>query len=136
MREALAQHDLALPNEAIVDDGGLDAQAGRAAWRTLLERGVRATAVVCSNDLIAAGVIIECQVAGLRVPQDVSVTGYNDSALAGAFEPSITSVETPVDLHANEVARVMLAALRDKQPVPVLRLPTRLLARASSGPAP
>jgi DNA-binding LacI/PurR family transcriptional regulator len=70
------------------------------------------------------------------VPQDVSVTGYNDSALAGAFEPSITSVETPVDLHANEVARVMLAALRDKQPVPVLRLPTRLLARASSGPAP
>ncbi len=136
VREALAQHDLALPNEAIVDDGGLDAPAGRAAWRTLRERGVRATAVVCSNDLIAAGVIIECQASGQRVPQDVSVTGYNDSALAGAFEPAITSVDTPVDLHAHEVARVILAALRDKQPVPVLRLPTRLLARASSGPAP
>jgi hypothetical protein len=52
---------------------------------------------------------------GLRVPQDVSVTGYNDSALAGAFEPAITSVDTPVDLHAQEVARVLLAALRDKR---------------------
>jgi DNA-binding LacI/PurR family transcriptional regulator len=79
---------------------------------------VRATAVVCSNDLIAAGVILECQASGLRVPQDVSVTGYNDSALAGAFEPAITSVDTPVDLHAQEVARVLLAALRDKQPLP------------------
>ena len=136
IREALAQHDLALPNEALVDDGGLDAPAGRAAWRTLRERGVRASAVVCSNDLIAAGVILECQASGLRVPQDVSVTGYNDSALAGAFEPAITTVETPVDLHAREVARVLLAALRDKQPVPMLRLPTRLCVRASSGPAP
>jgi DNA-binding LacI/PurR family transcriptional regulator len=92
--------------------------------------------VICSNDLIAAGVMLDARPRGLRVPQDVSVTGYNDSALAGAFEPTLTSVDTPLDLHAREVARVMLAALRDRLPFPTVRLPTLLRARGSSGPAP
>jgi LacI family transcriptional regulator len=135
VREALAQHGLALPNAALVDDGGLDAPAGRSAWRTLRARGQQASAVICSNDLIAAGVILECQAQGLRVPQQVSVTGYNDSALAGAFEPAITSVDTPVELHAQEVARVLLAALREQQPISAVRLPTQLRVRASTGPA-
>lgn len=136
VREALARHGLALPATAVVDDGGLDAPAGRDAVRTLCARGVRATAIVCSNDLIAAGAIVECQALGLDVPGDVSVTGYNDSSLARAFEPAITSVETPVDLHASEVARVLLGALRERAPIPSLRLPTQLHRRASSGPAP
>ena len=136
IREALAHHGLALAAPCIVDDLGLDAPAGRAAWRTLRERGEQPTAVICSNDLIAAGVILECQASGLRVPQDVSVTGYNDSALAGAFEPTITSVDTPLDLHAQEVARAMLATLRDGQPLPPVRLPTQLRVRGSTGPAP
>ncbi|MBL0148910.1 MAG: substrate-binding domain-containing protein [Ideonella sp.] len=72
----------------------------------------------------------------MKVPEDLSVTGYNDSALAGAFEPAITSVDTPVDLHAQEVARAMLAALRDGQPFPLVRLPTQLRVRASTGRAP
>lgn len=135
IREALARHDLALPAAAVVDDGGLDALAGREALRTLLDRGVSATAVLCSNDLIAAGVILEARAAGLRVPDDLSVTGYNDSALARAFEPAITSVDTPVDPHAQAVADAMLAALRDGAPMPVLRLPTRLRLRRSTGPA-
>ena len=135
IRETLARHGLALSNDAIVDDGGLDAAAGRSACSTLLARGIKPTAVVCSNDLIAAGVILECQSRGLGVPADVSVTGYNDSGLAGAFEPSITSVDTPLDVHAREVARVMLAALRDSAPFPAIRLPTQLRVRNSTGPA-
>jgi LacI family transcriptional regulator len=136
VREALAGHGLPLHPQAVVDDGGLDAPAGREALRTLRARGVTATAVVCSNDLIAAGVLLEAQSLGLRVPQDLSVTGYNDSSLASAFEPAITSVDTPVELHAQEVARVLVAALRDGEPIPRIRLPTELRVRASSGPAP
>lgn len=136
IREALATHGLALPTQAVVDDGGLDATAGREALRTLGARRVGATAVICSNDLLAAGVLLEARAQGLRVPQDLSVTGYNDSSLASAFEPAITSVDTPVDLHAHEVARVLLAVLRDGAAVPRLRLPTQLRVRASSGPAP
>lgn len=135
IREALAGHGLALPPQAVVDDGGLDALAGREALRTLRARGVAATAVVCSNDLIAAGVLLEAQALGLRVPQDLSVTGYNDSSLASAFEPAITSVDTPVELHAQEVARVLVAALRNGEAIPCIRLPTQLRVRASSGPA-
>lgn len=136
IREAMAGHGLALSNQEVVDDGGLDAASGRAAYQTLTQRGVQATAIICSNDLIAAGVILECQSRGLRVPQDVSVTGYNDSELASAFEPPITSVDTPLEMHAQEVAKAMLAALRDSQPFPVIRLPTYLRVRNSTGPAP
>ena len=64
------------------------------------------------------------------------MTGYNDSGLARAFEPAITSVDTPVDLHAQEVARVMLAVLRREAPVPTIRLPTHLRVRQSTGLAP
>ena len=136
IREALARHDLSISNSAIVDDGGLDAAAGRLAYQALRERGIQATAVICSNDLIAAGVILACGACGQQVPADVSVTGYNDSGLAGAFEPAITSVDTPVAVHAQEVARVMLAALRDGEPIPVIRLATHLRVRGSTGPAP
>ena len=136
IRDALAGHGLPLPPLAVVDDGGLDAAAGRDALRTLRNRGVAFSAVVCSNDLLAAGVLLEARVMGLRSPQDLSVTGYNDSSLASAFEPAITSVDTPVDLHAREVARVLLAVLREGAAIPRLRLPTQLQARASSGPAP
>ena len=128
-----ARHGLALPKQAIVDDGGMDAAAGREAVKTLRDRQYSATAVICSNDLIAAGVILECQSLGLKVPQDISVTGYNDSALARAFEPAITSVETPLDLHAQEVAKAMVAALCDGVEFPSLVLPTRLKIRNSTG---
>lgn len=134
IRESMAQHGLALPPQAIVEDGGLDAAAGRDAFKTLQSRGYPATAIICSNDLIAAGVILECQSQGLHVPGDISVTGYNDTDLATAFEPSITSVETPLDIHAQEVANAMLAALRDGEPFPKLRLPTHLKIRHSTGP--
>ncbi len=132
IREALARHGLALSKQAIVDDGGMDAAAGREAVKTLRDRQFPATAIVCSNDMIAAGVILECQSMGLRVPQDISVTGYNDSGLARAFEPSITSVETPLDLHAKEVAKAMIAALSDGAPFPSLVLPTQLQIRSST----
>lgn len=134
IRDALAEHGIALSNQEVVDDGGLDAASGRAAYQTLLQRGVNATAIICSNDLIAAGVILECQAKGLRVSQDVSVTGYNDSELASAFEPPITSVDTPLEIHAQEVAKAMLAALREDEPFPIIRLPTYLRIRKSTGP--
>ena len=134
IRDGLAENGLALSNQEVVDDGGLDAAAGRSAYQTLLQRGVNATAIICSNDIIAAGVILECKAKGLRVSQDVSVTGYNDSELASAFEPPITSVDTPLEIHAQEVAKAMLAALRDDQPFPIIRLPTYLRIRKSTGP--
>ena len=68
------------------------------------------------------------------MPQVVSVTGYNDSELASAFEPPITSVDTPLEIHAQEVAKAMLAALREDQLFPFIRLPTYLRVRNSTGP--
>ena len=46
----------AIANQEVVDNGGLDAASGRPAYQTLLDRGVKPTAIICSNDLIAVGV--------------------------------------------------------------------------------
>ena len=136
VREALAEAGVALPAAAVVDDGGLGIASGRVAWRVLRERGIPATAVLCSNDNLAAGVILECQDSGLQVPRDLSVSGYNDLEIAAAFRPPITTVRTPVDRHAASVAEALLAMLQHGAPAPQLRLQTELVLRASTGPAP
>lgn len=136
VRDALAEAGVALPAGAVVDDVGFGAADGRAALRTLRQRGVRPTAVVCSNDLLAVGVVLQAQADGLVVPRDLSVSGYNDLDLAAAFEPPLTTVATPIADHASRLADALLALARGERVDAGAPLPTRLVVRGSTGPAP
>lgn len=136
VREALADAGVALPAAAVVDDRGFGIAGGRAALLELRERAVAATAVICSNDAIAAGVVLQAQALGLHVPRDLSVTGYNDIDLAAAFEPPLTSVATPMAEHAAQVVEALLALADGRMPDTPAALPTRLVPRGSSGKAP
>lgn len=69
-------------------------EAGRAAAADLLDKGV--TAIVCGNDQLAVGAIQAAQARGPRVPDDISVTGYDDSPLALQSSPLLTTVRQPV----------------------------------------
>lgn len=136
VRDALADAGVPLSGAAVVDDLGFDIAAGRQALQALSGRGISASAVICSNDHLAAGVILQARAAGLSVPHDLSVTGYNDTELGAAFEPPITSVATPMVVHATQVVDALLA-LAAGQAVDVSQaLPTTLLVRGSTGPAP
>lgn len=136
IRDALADAGVALPAAAVVDDQGFGLPGGRAALQELTRRGEVPTAVVCSNDLIAAGVILQARAQGLRVPVDLSVTGYNDLDLASAFEPPITTVATPMAEHASRVVDALMALLEGEMPAPDGPLVTQLVVRGSTGPAP
>ena len=89
-------------------------------------------AIVCGNDLIAVGVLGACERIGIRVPEDVVVSGYDDIELARMCRPSLTTVRQPINDLTMQGISLLLARLleRDRTPQRVL-LQTELIIRQS-----
>jgi LacI family transcriptional regulator len=101
-----------------------------AATRALTARP-RPTALVCDDDLLAAGACKAARRLGLRVPEDVSVTGFDDLSLATALEPELTTVRLPAEEVGAAGMRALLAALEGRAAhAPVL--PVQLVRRGST----
>ncbi|MFG2331956.1 LacI family DNA-binding transcriptional regulator [Streptomyces sp. NPDC048604] len=114
----------------------LDVAGARAAAEQALSGpGPRATAVICDDDILAAGACKAVRRLGLRVPEDVSVTGFDDLALATAVEPELTTVRLPAERIGEQGMAALLAVLAGEEPEPG-DLPVTLVTRASSGPPP
>ncbi|MGN6199629.1 LacI family DNA-binding transcriptional regulator [Humibacter sp.] len=110
-------------------------EAGQAAAARLLGTGV--TAIVCASDPLALGVIRAVRRAGLRVPEDVSVVGYDDSALMGCVEPPLTTVRQPIEPMGRMVMELLTAQISGVRPsVDEFLFEPELVVRASTGPAP
>ncbi len=122
----------------VVEAPALTVEAGqRVLDRVLTERGLRPTAVVAGNDLIALGVIRSLRAHGLSCPGDVSVIGFNDIVFAQDFYPPLTTVRVPTLEMGAEAARLLLEAIEgDAQERISVRLPVSLIVRGSTGPAP
>ncbi|GAB2871328.1 LacI family DNA-binding transcriptional regulator [Actinoallomurus bryophytorum] len=111
----------------------IDVTAARTAALALLDRGDRPSALVCDDDLIAAGAYKAARALGLEVPADLSVTGFDDILVATALEPELTTIRLP----AEELgARAMTALLErlDGQTPPDVSLPGELIVRGSTAP--
>jgi LacI family transcriptional regulator len=95
------------------------------------------TAVVAHNDAVAIGELDRLHRSGLRVPQDVSVTGYDDIALAAHALIGLTTVGTDAELAGEVAAEQLILAVREHRHVRHRHLqPARLAVRATTGPAP
>ncbi|WP_260328498.1 substrate-binding domain-containing protein [Streptomyces sp. Ag109_O5-1] len=131
-RAALAEYGL--PEDAArVVDCGLGRSAGLRAMTELLRRERKFTAVVAGDDMVAAVALRAIADAGLRVPEDISVVGYNDIPPAEDFDPPLTAVRTP----AEELGRAAVRfALRDSEETAGARhlLATRIVVRGSVAP--
>ncbi len=101
-----AMSEIALPSELIVE-GDHTIEGGLAAFGRLLDTAARPTAVVCSNDMTALGVMRRSFEAGIRIPQDLSVIGFDNIRLAQFVLPPLTSV----DMSQAELARLAFRAL-------------------------
>lgn len=114
----------------------LDVDSGRAAAeRALTAPGPRPTALVCDDDILAAGACKAVRRLGLRVPEDVSVTGFDDLALATAVEPELTTVRLPAERIGERGMSALLAVLDNRSPEQDV-LPVELAVRGSSAPPP
>lgn len=111
-RSALAEHGLP-PQAAHVVNCGLGRANGQRAMAELLKERRDFTAVFAGDDMVAAGALRAIADAGLRVPDDVSVVGYNDIPLAADFNPPLTTVRTPAEELGREAVRIALRPSED-----------------------
>ncbi|MFJ8078797.1 LacI family DNA-binding transcriptional regulator [Streptomyces sp. NPDC096176] len=112
----------------------LDVDGAReAAVRALTVPGPRATAIVCDDDILAAGACKAARRLRLRVPEDVTVTGFDDLALATAVEPELTTVHLPAEKVGERGMAALLAVLDGRRPEGG-DLPVELVVRGSSAP--
>ena len=109
------------------------AAAGAAALDTLLALPEPPTAVLVGSDTQAMGVLDAARRRGLRVPEDLSVVGYNDIELAQYL--NLTTVRVPMRAMGQEGMALLLAALEEPDAAPrTIRLPTELVVRGTCGP--
>ena len=131
-----AHHDVGIapPNEPVAT-GLQQADGVLAAERLLAGHLPQPGAVVCANDETALGMLVGALGRGLRVPQDLVITGFDDVPTAALVTPALTTVRQPVRELAAEAARLILGAVDQPGSTPTgsLVLPTELVLRSSCG---
>ena len=119
-----------------VQDGDYFHRSGYAAAKRLLELPEPPDAIACASDIMAIAAMKAIEEAGLSVPGDIAVTGFDDSPFATRVTPGLTSVRQDAVGLGTAAAESVLRMLKDPtEPPPTLVLPTELVIRESSGPA-
>ncbi len=135
--EAMSECGLEVLEDAVVFATGFTEEAGAVAALQLLSSGANCTAVVAANDLIALGVYSAAAKLGLRLPQDLSVVGFNNMPFVDKLAPPLTTVNVPVYDLGVRAAELLLERLQDETAQPrTLLLETRLIERGSTAPPP
>src|SRR5690606_22646722 len=110
-------------------------EGGHAAAARLIARGV--TGIICASDVLALGAIRAARRARLRVPDDISVVGYDDSPFMTCTEPPLTTVRQPIEAMGQAVVRLLTREVGgDTVPTDELLFEPDLVVRGSTGPAP
>lgn len=108
---------------------------GREACALLLSRGdLRPTAIICGNDVLAFGAIVECRSRGLRVPEDVSIVGFDNLDFSLHSNPPLTTIDVPTDEMGKAAANFIIAKLNSSQVARHSRIEVDLVLRGSSAP--
>ncbi len=136
-RQALAAAGIPEEDDLVVPGGFLEEDGFRAA-RELLARGTGCTAVFAANDLSAIGALAAVEEAGLRVPADISVIGFDDIHLAGYIRPRLSTVRQDVVRLGARAAEVLIDHLLAEGPSRLVQetIAVDLVVRESTGPAP
>jgi DNA-binding LacI/PurR family transcriptional regulator len=137
VRDAASRHESTIEVEAASGEDTLD--GGREAARALLHTGQRPTAIVCVNDIMAVGVLRELRERGLRVPTDVSVTGFDNIKLSEFCSPALTTVHIPRERIGHIIGERLIPRPGSTPLSPAdhgIVIDPELVVRQSTGPAP
>jgi LacI family transcriptional regulator len=132
-RQALAEHRVKAEPRWIAH-GDITAQSGHEATRGLLSRGIAFDALFAGNDTIAFGALRALHEAGLRVPQDIALVGYDDIPLAPFASPPLTSVHSDPIGHGRLAVQMLLTQMQGGELATGAQLPApTLVIRQSCG---
>lgn len=134
-RDTLARRRVSVP-EGWIASGDFDTRKAFHATRELLDTRERPTAIFASNDLMAFGAIDAARSLGLRVPEDLSVIGFDDEEAASEMVPPLTTVRQPMRDLGRVAAEHLLEEIRSEGEQRSLhrKLPTELVVRATTAP--
>lgn len=109
---------------------------GQLAFQALMESRRRPTAVICGTDTLAFGALVQAAAMGIRVAQDVSVTGINDVEFAAHLSPPLTTIRLPACEVGQRAAEFLLGSIAGQPVVSRTRIPFTLIVRGSTAAAP
>jgi LacI family transcriptional regulator, repressor for deo operon, udp, cdd, tsx, nupC, and nupG len=119
--------------EARVEHALFSVEGGQAATTRLLRHGV--TGIICASDVLALGAIRAVRRAGLSVPHDVSVVGYDDSAFMNCTDPPLTTVRQPIESMGKAAVAMLVNQMENVSVYPEeLLFEPELVVRGSTGP--
>jgi LacI family transcriptional regulator len=119
--------------QIIETDYGIE--QGAKACAELLDQKQSPSVIMCGNDVLAAGALNKARELGLKVPKDISITGFDDIELASICVPALTTVHVPHHEMGKQAAQILLQMI-DHQKLPQsICLPTELRLRGSLGPS-
>ena len=129
---ALREADIA-PDAALICPGNFSLKAGYDGALQLLAGPERPTALFCESDEMAIGALKRIREMGLRVPQDVSLAGFDDIELAAYCDPPLTTIAQPAEQFGQQAVE-MLISLIEKRPLAArhVTLPYQLTIRQST----
>lgn len=133
MRRTLASRGLRLGQEALIERPYRIVE-GQLALRALLNAPQPPTAVYCGNDLLAFGALIECARQGVRVPQDLSVAGFDDLDFASQIRPALTTLHVPAREIGERAAEYLLARIAHQPVSPTIEVSVGLMVRDTTAP--
>ena len=135
---AQALADAGVAENGLVAHGEFSFAGGRSAMRELLDRrGDRPTGVICSSDVMAIGALREARDAGLRVPEDLSVVGFDGTEAADWVEPPLTTIEQPIEQIADRAVEALESLIADGgRSLPSVVFRGKLRRGRSTGPPP
>ena len=133
VRAALAESGMAL-DERHIQYAPISLASAAAAMARMLAVRDRPTAVVGTNDVFAVGAMLACRGAGLRIPDDMSITGVDNTDLGATQTPGLTSIRTPIIEIGHAAAEQIIARLEGQPFAAFQSFPIEVVHRGSTGP--
>jgi len=133
MQALFTQYGICLAEESI-KQCPFDIEAGRQACHQLMSQNNPPTAIICTNDVLAIGALLECQATGISVPGQVSIAGFDDLPLSANLTPGLTTMHIPFKDMGEQAAQYLIKKLAGNNPIANTELDVQLIVRQSTGP--
>lgn len=133
VRAALAQRGLALPKERLIERTYKIVE-GKLAMRAMLSTHPPPTAIVCGNDTLAFGALVECKAQGIRVPDDMSIAGFDNLEFSPYLDPPLTTMHVPSEEIGLRAGECLLSQIAGRPVARTTQIDINLVVRDSTGP--
>jgi LacI family transcriptional regulator len=135
VRDALAEHGVAMRPDHVAQ-GFWGVVEGRRLFREVMARPNRPTALICGNGSLSLGAMLEASALGIRVPEELTIFGFDDFEMMAELPVAISTVRVPSWEIGRRTAAYLVDCLQGVKPAAPCALRSELVLRASSGPPP